>query len=122
MVFGRVCLANGSIALMRTSRISMVFALAATVRAFGRDAADHHLDSQHYSHLLCLAPAHPWTAVGASRLDRAGGVRIRGRRRCSYRFTSDQTISRASMFSGRSGVKPTASVGQADAPHQVGVA
>jgi hypothetical protein len=44
MVFGRTCLTDGSIAYMRTSRISVVPAVAAAVRAVGIDGADHHLD------------------------------------------------------------------------------
>ena len=45
MVFGRICLADGGIAFMRTGRLSVVPALAAAIRAVGLDSADHHLDS-----------------------------------------------------------------------------
>jgi hypothetical protein len=43
-----VCVANGSIAFVCTGCVPLVFALASAIRAFGRDAADHHLDNQHY--------------------------------------------------------------------------
>ncbi len=44
MVCGRICLADGSIAFMRTGCLSVVPALAAAVRALRLDGADHHLD------------------------------------------------------------------------------
>jgi hypothetical protein len=57
MVSGRISLAHGGVAFMCAGRISLVPALAAAVPAVGLDAADHHLDSEHYPYLLCLASA-----------------------------------------------------------------
>src|SRR5258708_121666 len=65
-VFGRVCLANGSIASLCSGRISMVPAVAAAVHKVDLNGAAHDLDFEHYSHLLCLASAHSWTAVVSS--------------------------------------------------------
>ena len=66
MVCGRVCSADGGIDALRASCISVVYALAAAISAFGRDDADPHLDIEYCSYLLCLAFAHAWTAVGGS--------------------------------------------------------
>jgi hypothetical protein len=43
--FGRVCMAYGGNASMRTGRISLVSFVASAVRAVGLDGAAHHLDS-----------------------------------------------------------------------------
>ena len=64
VVSGRICLADGSIASVRTGRISMVPSLAAAVPAVGLDGADHHLDGEHYPYLLCLAFARTGTSHG----------------------------------------------------------
>jgi len=65
-VFGCFFLANGSITFLCAGSVPVVFALASSVHAFRLDAPDDHLDNQHYSHLLCLAPAHPWTALSVA--------------------------------------------------------
>src|SRR5208282_870108 len=91
MVIGRICLADGSIALMRAGRISMVPALAAAVPAVGLDGADHHLDSQHHPNLLRLAFAHAWSPVVGSWLDHPARIRIRGSGRRNYRIATART-------------------------------
>ena len=108
MVFGRVCLANGSIAFVCTGCISMVHAVAAAVPAIGLDAADHHLDIKHYPYLLCLALAHTGTAMGGSRLDFAVGIWIRGSGSRNHRIPSDQAIGRTTVLSGPGRVMRTA--------------
>jgi len=110
MVGRRVYLSNGCVASRRTGRVSMVFALAAGIRPVDRDAADHYLDSEYYPHLLCVAPAHSRMAVGATWLDCAGGVRIGGTNCCNHRVAAGHTIGHTPVLSGRSRVKPTASV------------
>ena len=100
MVFGRICLADGSIAFMCTCRISMVPALAAAVPAVGLDAADHHLDGEHYPYLLRLASARTWTSVATSWLDYAAGIRIRGGGRRNYRVAPTHTTGTARMLNG----------------------
>ena len=57
----------------------VVPSLDAAVPAVGLDAADHHLDGQHYSHLLRLAFADAWSSVDSSWLDYAAGIRVRRR-------------------------------------------
>src|SRR5258707_1022718 len=84
--FGRVCLANGSIAFMCAGCISLVPAVAAAVHKVDLDGADHDLDFEHYSYLLCLASAHSWAAVVGSYLDHGAGIRIRGSSCCYYRI------------------------------------
>ena len=59
-------LADGGFAGVRTGRIPVVPALAASVRAVGRDGAAHHLDRYHHSDVLRLALAHSWPRVGGS--------------------------------------------------------
>ena len=62
-------------------------------KGFGRtleidpDGADHDLDFEHYSYLLCMASAHTWTSVVSSWLDYDAGIRIRCSGCCYYRFT-----------------------------------
>jgi hypothetical protein len=85
-------MAHGSIASMRTGGISVVPSLAAAVPAVTLDAADHHLDGEHYPYLLRLASARTWTSVVSSWLDNAAGIRMRGRGRCNSRFAPDHTI------------------------------
>ena len=80
MVSGRIRLADGSITLLCTRRISLVSALAAAVLAVGLDAADHHLDGEHHPHIRAMALARTWASVGiASGLGNAAGIRMRGR-------------------------------------------
>ena len=76
MVIGRICLADGSLAVMRTRRISMVYALAVTVPAVDVDTPDHDLDGEHYSHLFRLAFTCTWTSVVGSGLDHVARIRI----------------------------------------------
>lgn len=57
---------------------AMVAAVADAVHTVDLNAADLRLDIEHYPYLSCLASAYPWTSVGASGLDCAAGVRIRG--------------------------------------------
>ena len=74
-----ICLANGSISFVCTRRIPMVSSLAAAISDVGLDAADHHLDCEHYPHLRQVALAHTWASVGgASWLGNAAGIRMRG--------------------------------------------
>src|SRR5260370_37877515 len=84
-------MAHGSIAPVCAGRISLVPSLAVAVRAVGLGGAAHHLDNQHHPHLLCLASAHDWPAVGGSWLDYAAGIRIGGNRRCNYRVSLGYT-------------------------------
>src|SRR5262249_11218026 len=107
MVWGRLCLADGSIATMCAGRISMVFALAAAVHTVVDDAADQHLDIEHHPYLLCLASAHTGTTVAGSGVDYAAGIRFRGNRRCNYRCAPDHTTGRATILSGSDTVKIT---------------
>jgi hypothetical protein len=86
----------------------MVHAVAAAVPTIDLDAADAHLDIEHYSYLLCLALAHTRTAVGGSRLDYAVGIWIRGSNCRSHRFPPDQAIGRTAVLSGPGKVMATA--------------
>jgi len=91
VVFGRICLAHGSIAPLCTGRLSMVLALAATVPAFGLRPADCHLDREHSPYILRLASAHTWTPVVGSWLDYAVRIRVRRHGRCDYVVVPEQT-------------------------------
>ena len=62
-------MADGSIASMCASRISMVPTLAAAVSAVGFDGPDHHLDCEHHPDLLRLAFAHAGPSVAGSGMD-----------------------------------------------------
>ncbi len=64
------------------------------------DAADHHLDGEHYSYLLRLASAHARASVVSSWLDHAAGIRIRGSGRCNYRVAPTQTTGTTRMLTG----------------------
>ena len=67
---------------------------------FGIDAADHHLDGEHYPDLRPMALARAWTTVGrASWLGDAGGIRMRGNSRSNYCFTPDATAARTQCSS-----------------------
>lgn len=59
-------MADGSIAFLRASCISMVHAVAAAVYALDYKAADHDLDIEHLPYLLCVASTYPWAAVVGS--------------------------------------------------------
>ena len=91
MLCGRIRMAHGGIASMRTGRISVVPSLAVAVRAVGLNGAADHLDNQHHPHLLRLAFARDGPAVGRSWLDYAAGIRIDGNSRCNYRASPIHT-------------------------------
>jgi hypothetical protein len=93
---------------MRTGHISVVRSLAAAVPPIGFNAADRHLDGQHYPYLLCLAFAHSGTAMVSSWLGYAAGVRIGGDSSCNYRFAPDHTSDCTTMLSGTGRLKTTA--------------
>jgi hypothetical protein len=76
---------------MCTGRVSVVLALDAAVRAVGLDAADHHLDGEHYPYLLRLAFAHAWSSVAGSWLGYVAGIRIGGSGRCNHRVSPVHT-------------------------------
>src|SRR6266852_7243944 len=98
MVSGPICLANGSISFVCTRRIPMLSSLAAAISDVGLDAADHHLDCEHYPHLRHVALAHTWASVGsASWLGNAAGIWMCGNGRCNSRFAPDHTIGRTPM-------------------------
>src|SRR5262249_33009485 len=99
MVFGGIRLADGSIVIMCARGLPMVPALAVAVVAVDVDAADHHLDSEHYSYLLRLASAHTGTAMDSSWLDRAARIRIGRNSGCNYRSAPHHTTRRATMLS-----------------------
>jgi hypothetical protein len=83
----------------------MVPVVAAAVPKVDLDCAADDLDFKHYSHLLCLAFAHSWTAVVSSWLDYGAGIRICCSSRCHRLFAQDHTIGRTTMPGGPDGVK-----------------
>ena len=91
MLAGCIRLADGSIAFVCASRISLVPALAASVPAPGFDPADHHLDGKRHTHLLRLASARTWPSVDTSWLDYDAGIWVGRGGRCSYRVAPDET-------------------------------
>ncbi len=108
MVAGHICLANGSISLVRTRRIPMVSSLAAAISEIALDAADHRLDCEHYPHLRHVALAHTWASLGAaSRLGNAAGIRMRGNSCRNDRFAPDKSIGRPYNGQRTYRVKPT---------------
>src|SRR5580658_8843891 len=89
MVPRPIRMAHGSISFVCTRRIPMVSSLAATVSDVGIDAADYHLDCQHFPRVRPMALAHTWASVGvASGLGHAPGIRMRGSRCCNYCVSS----------------------------------
>ena len=70
-------MADGRIAFMCSGGISLVFAVAAAVRAIGLDTPDPHLDGEHHPHVHRLASAHSGISVCASGLGDAAGIRSR---------------------------------------------
>ena len=64
VVSGPICLANGSISFVRARRIPVVSSLAAAISDVGLDAADHHLDCEHYPDLRHVALARTWAIRG----------------------------------------------------------
>ena len=90
VVSGRICLADGSISFVRTRRIPMVSSLASAISDVGLDAADHHLDREHYPHLRSWHLRDTWASVGvASWLGNAAGIRMRGNCCRDYGFAPD---------------------------------
>ena len=66
IVFGRICLADGGIAFVRTGRVSVVPAMDVAVSSVTLHAADHHLDGEHLPHLCRLAFTYAWRSVVGS--------------------------------------------------------
>ena len=91
-------MADGRVAAVCAGRVSVVFALAAAVRAIGRDAAAHHLDDKHYPYVHRLASANAWTLVGTSCLGRVAGVRNRRDNRYNPLVAPNHSTGRASML------------------------
>src|SRR5207237_6044756 len=81
-------------------RIPLVSSLAATVPNLAFDVAHHRLDCEHYSHLRHVAHTHEHRRLGiASCLGNAGGVRMRGNRRCNYLVEPHEaSLSTAKVF------------------------
>ena len=98
IVARRIRMADGSIAFMRASRISVVPALVAAVPAVGLDGADHVLDSEHHPNLLRVAFAHAWSSMAGSWLDYAAGIRMRCDGRCNHHVAPDHSTGRATVF------------------------
>jgi hypothetical protein len=78
MFSGSICVANGSIASVRTGYISVVSSLAAAVFEVGLDATDYRLDREHHPHLHGLALANTWRRVDGSWPDNADRIRTCG--------------------------------------------
>jgi hypothetical protein len=91
VVFRRFRVADGSIASVRTRRISVVPSLAASVSPVDISPADHHLDGEHYADLLRLASTHARTPLAGSGLDHVAGIWIRGSSGGDDRFTPEYT-------------------------------
>src|ERR1700732_1813426 len=84
-----------------TRRIPMVSSLAAAISDVSLDAADHHLDCEHYPHIRPMALARTWASVGgASWLGDGAGIRMRRDYRsnhpvapnCSQRRVTDLSL------------------------------
>ena len=87
-----------------TRRIPMVSSLAAAISDVGLDAADRHLDSEHYPHLRGLAFAGTWTSLVGSWLDNAARIWICNNGWRNYRIASGHTTGRISMLNGPGGI------------------
>ena len=87
---GRICLAHGSVASMRSGDLSVVPAVAFAVRAVGLHPADHHLDGKYSFRLttcgICAHWDRPWLVPGWIMLLEYGSVAaaaaLLGWRRC----------------------------------------
>jgi hypothetical protein len=91
--------ANGSNSFVRTRRIPVVSSVAAAISDVGLDAADHHLDREHYPDLRHVALAHTWSSVGgASELGNAAGIRMRGADGCNHSVAPNHSTGRATVF------------------------
>lgn len=87
----------------------MVSSLAPAISYVGLDAADHHLDREHYPHLRHVALARPWAPVGvASWLGDGGGIRFCGNGRCNYCLAQAGSVEGASMLNRTGSVNPFA--------------
>src|SRR5260370_1138908 len=85
----------------------MVSSLAAAISDVGLDAADHHLDCEHYPHIRPMALARTWPSVGvASWLGNAAGIRMRGNRRCDNCIPPAHAAGGTSILKRTSPVKP----------------
>jgi hypothetical protein len=76
----------------------MVPALAAAVPAVSLDAADHHLDGEHYPNLLRVASAHAWSSMVGSWLDYAAGIRMCRDNRCNHPVAPNHSTGRATVL------------------------
>ena len=86
MVRGRVCLADGGIASYARRLCIPGTSVVTAVPTVDFDAADHHLDREHYSDLLRLAFASawaPWLVPGWIMVRNM----VRRRGRCNYRVS-----------------------------------
>src|SRR5271169_6193383 len=92
-------MADGRLASMCPSGVSLVFALATAVCAIRLDSPDHYLDGKHYPHVHRLASAQPGTSVCASGLGDAVGVRSCGDCRWSRADTPNHSAGRADVLS-----------------------
>ena len=99
MLFGRICLADGSPAAMRTRCISMVYALAVTVPAVDVDTPDHDLDGEYYSYLFRLAFTYTWASLVGSGLDDVARIRIGSNRRSDSSIVPHHATGSARMLS-----------------------
>jgi hypothetical protein len=97
-------LADGSIASVRTDRLSLVSSLASAVSEVGLDIADHHMDGEHYPHLRGLAFAYAWTSLGGSWLDHVARIRIGRDSEPNNRFAAARTTGSVSMLNGPGGI------------------
>jgi hypothetical protein len=120
VVAGHICLANGSISLVRARRIPLVSALAAAISDIGLDHGSHRLDGEHYPGICPVALARTWTSVGAaSCLGNAAGIRLRRNRSRNYRFAPDQPIGRSTMLQRTARVKRAAFTCDFFAPKEI---
>ena len=93
-------MANGSVAFLRTRRVSMVSGMVAAVRAVSLDAANHHLDGEYSAHILRLAFARAWTPVDSSWLDSVAGIRVRRSDGCHYPVAAKRSASHGAELNG----------------------
>ena len=105
MLPGRICLADGSIASVRTGRVPLVSSLAGAFSEVALDAATRHLDSEYHPHLRGLASAYTWTTLVGAWLDIAVRIRICRSGRCNFRSAPAYTTGSVSMFNGPGGLK-----------------
>ena len=104
MAVVRICLADGSINSMCTSRVSVVPALAAALPEIDLGAANHHLDGEHYPYLLRVASAYDWTSMVGSWVDHGGGIRSRSSWRYNHLAAPTFATSNSPMLNELGGV------------------